>query len=215
MSFATSCNPSRRTTPLCQSRWHQRGASGLAADSQRTKLIFSNKNSVESGLPVRPLSVNLLTAVHLLYSREAADDLVYLIDAARRSGPLIIFAVCEAKESDFNMIRAVLREEGVPVARSQLERFVRLIEQREFVVRRHLIGGQECVLDLGSVFSDDGHWLFPFLVGCTSQEFSNGDRRVRETVLDVTRRYLASLPSDRLSVPDTAVIAVALDRRNG
>lgn len=153
-------------------------------------------------------SINLVTAIHLLYLPSLVEPMLHLADAARSRHRMLLFVVCEAPESDFQNIRSVLRDKGISVAYSALDDFASQLQNKGFRVQRYGISNQWCRIDQERLMDDDGYWLFPFLVGCRREEFLNGERKVRETVLRVTREYVAGLPAGILNVPDAAIIAV-------
>ncbi|MGH8625451.1 MAG: hypothetical protein ACREYC_09305 [Gammaproteobacteria bacterium] len=173
----------------------------VKSESGTLEQVLAGKRCAEIG------GTNLITAVHLLYSMSLIGPMLRLAQCCQVSQRFVLFAVCEGFGSDFQKIRAVLAEKGLRVPRSVLDDFSENLQEMDIVTERHAIGRQSCQIDRDRMFKDDGYWLFPFLLGCTRDEFLSSDPKVRNTVLRITREYVAELPSHVLDVPDSAIIA--------
>jgi hypothetical protein len=150
-----------------------------------------------------------LTATHFLYCPELVAPLIKLVALNGGTPRVVVFAACESPQSDFHRIRTLLLMESVSVAHSVLDNFTVALEDSGFSISRHDLGGQRCYIDRQQVMHDDTHWLFPFIVGCCREEFLQGDPGRREAVQNTVRKYVGSLKSDYLHVPDTALLAVS------
>lgn len=177
-----------------------------------TAIPVSLQSFLQDTPEISPYAFNLITAMHLHYSASTSTATSMLFRSNYVTDTNVWFLVSESTSSDLHKLRRDLGQAGIMVPESTLDEFARYLQQEGMTVLCYEITGQNCLIERNELEKDDCHWLFPFLLGCTTQHFNSLDSMTKDITRNIARDYLSNLPSYQLTIPDTAYIAFSRDK---
>ncbi len=154
------------------------------------------------------LAFNFVSINHVIYSEDIVQDLLRLIKIKKKRGSKVctFFLTIESENSDFAKIRLQLQMLGIHVPGSALDLLLAGLRELNIIPRIKETENKVCELNYFHPLTNVNHWIYPFLLGCSKEEFLSLKQEKRQTILNVMNKWVADRKSTTLLVPDKVLI---------
>ena len=145
--------------------------------------------------------------VQVMYSASIKDAMLRYIDRKLEQKPSLIWVDVEDKSSDFNIIRKQLLSKGLNVVHSFADEYLSDLKRKGIHFKTFNTVDKICRIDVMDILNNDSHWIFPFTLGCTTNEFRNSKITERKLVFNIVRSFVKELKHPVLNIPDVSILA--------
>lgn len=149
----------------------------------------------------RMASYGLISFIHVLHDQGDTEELVEVLRGLRDvGGKHVVVVVTESESSDLFQIRQRLAQASlIPIWGAPVRRLAVLLQEQGFRFDAATIEPEVCRL---SGDETEDAWLYPFLLATSVAKYRKMAREQREHVEAVVGKYLHTLSTGVLQVPD-------------
>lgn len=153
-----------------------------------------------------PRSYDFISMVQVMYSAGIKNALLRYIDRKLEQKSSLIWVDIEDTSSDFNIIRKQLLSKGLNVVHSFADEYLSDLKRKGIHFKTFNTVGKICRIDVRDILNNDSHWIFPFTLGCTINEFRNSKITERKLVFNIVRSFVKELKHPVLNIPDVSIL---------
>lgn len=149
---------------------------------------------------------NFISLVQVMYKESIKNALLKYIDKKEKCVPSLIWVDVEDKSGDFYKMRKLLSKEGKVMVRSLAEELIHELKNKGIPHKTFLTTNKVCVIDKNEIKTNDNHWIYPFILGCSKTTYNSLDDDEKKIVRGVVRKYIKDLKREKLEIPDISVL---------
>lgn len=196
----TICEPSMDWLIKLQGSNFAKQLSGI------TDLTFMNLSVEQLANSNNEHQYDFVSLVQVMYSESIKNAVLKLIDNTAVGNSCIFWIDVEDKSGDFYKMRVELAKFKKSEVISMTDSFLEDLSERNIQYKTFYTEDKTCSICKTDILSNDNHWIFPFIIGSSFNEFNSLELADKTLVRNVVRNYISNLQTELLNIPDISIL---------
>jgi len=147
---------------------------------------------------------DLISFIQVLYEPDLVTSLFEFIDNDRNIKPFHLLINLENEENDLFKIRTEIANKGIEVPLSQLKNIEQSLQCRNIEYTKFTSSNKEIHFALNEILLYDNHWFYPFILGCSKEEFANLALKNKLVIIKIIHALL--LNKTKININDSTLL---------
>jgi len=149
---------------------------------------------------------DFISIVQVMYSDSIKNAVLKLIDDTPKGNSCVYWIDVEDKSGDFYKMRAELAKFKKSEVNSMTDKFLEDLSERNIQYKTFYTVNKTCSINKSEILSNDNHWIFPFIIGSSYNEFDGLKVLEKSLIRNTVRNYISTLQTELLNIPDISIL---------
>lgn len=149
---------------------------------------------------------DFISIIQVMYSQTIKNSIVEYVEKNSFKKPFLVWVDVEDKSGDFFKMRQLINKKIDIGVHSYIDELTDYLKEHDIKFNTFFTKEKVCKFNKREVLKKDNHWIFPFVIGNSFEEFEKMDFGKKREAMKIIRNYIMNIDGNLLNIPDISIL---------